>query len=52
MLERRVQLLEEKINIILEKVAPVMIKNMKYCGNPKWMTPNLVPKKRKNDEQK
>ena len=44
MLERRVQLLEEKIYIILEKVAPVMIKKMKYRGKPKLMTPNLVQK--------
>ena len=47
MLERRVQLLEEKINIILEKVALVMIKKMKYRGKPKWMTPNLVQKQKK-----
>ena len=42
MLEKRVQLLEDKINNILERVAPMRIKKMSYRGKPRWMTPNLV----------
>ena len=42
MLEKRVKRLEEKINNILEQVAPMKTKKMKYRGRPKWMTPLLV----------
>ena len=42
MLNSRVQCLEDKINTILEYVAPMKIKKAKYRGRPKWVTPNLV----------
>ena len=42
MLKNRVEQLEEKINRILEEVAPMRIKTMKFRGRPKWLSPGLV----------
>ena len=42
MLNDRVCCLEEKINRILEGVAPMTVKKAKYRGRPKWITPKLV----------
>ena len=41
MLNNRVEQLEDKINSILDRVAPMKIKKMRYRGKPKWMTPHL-----------
>ena len=42
MLNSRVQCLEDKINSVLEQVAPMIVKKAKYRGRPKWVTPNLL----------
>ena len=42
MLNNRVKSLEDKINTVLEYVAPIKIKKAKYRGRPKWVTPDLV----------
>ena len=42
MLNNRVQGLEDKINNVLEQVAPMIIKKAKYRGRPKWVTPYLL----------
>ena len=41
-LNNRVKSLEDKINTVLEYVAPIKIKKAKYRGRPKWVTPDLV----------
>ena len=41
MLEDRVVILEDKIRNILEKVAPMITKTMKYRGKPRWLTKEL-----------
>ena len=42
MLNLRVNNLEDKINGILEKVAPMRVKKRKIRGRPQWMTPVLL----------
>ena len=42
MLNLRVNNLEDKINGILEKVAPMRVKKRKSRGRPQWMTPVLL----------
>ena len=41
MLNARVETLEDKINCMLEKVAPMRVKKSKTRGRPRWMTPAL-----------
>ena len=41
MLQDRVVILEEKIRNILQKVAPMKVKTMKYRGKPRWLTVEL-----------
>ena len=38
MLNTRVQCLEDKINNVLEQVAPIIMKKAKYRRRPKWVT--------------
>ena len=42
MLNTRVQFLEDKINIVLEQVAPIIVKKAKYRRRPKWVTQKLL----------
>ena len=39
--KKRVENLEENINGILEKVAPMRIKRRQSRGRPQWVTPAL-----------
>ena len=41
LLDNRVKQLEEKITNILDSVAPMKLKKLKYRGKPNWMTQNL-----------
>ena len=42
MLNTRVENLENKINAILEKVAPMRVKKRNNRGRPQWLTPALL----------
>ena len=44
MLNTRVQCLEDKINRVLQQVAPMIVKKAKYRGRPKWVTQDLLSK--------
>ena len=52
MLEERVKRLEDKINNILEQVAPMKIRKMKYRGRPKWMTPFLLERMKQRQQSR
>ena len=41
MLEQRVKNLETKIRSVLDKVAPMKIKNMVYRGKPRWISKEI-----------
>ena len=40
-LEQRVQNLENKIRDVLEKVAPMKVKNLVHCGKPRWISKEI-----------
>ena len=44
MLEERVEVLEDKIRKILDRVAPMKTKTMKYRGKPRWLTSDIEDK--------
>ena len=48
MLEARVEALEEKINSILEKVAPMKMRTLKARVKPRWITLEMQKRRKEN----